>query len=88
MGGENGKLSWQFLAAIGAICVAVSAGAIWLGALSNQIVINTNRLTKIEAFDDEVRAHDANTTARIDPIEKRLDRLENWQSAVKAATPH
>ena len=85
---ENGRLSWQFLTAVGMICIAVSGGAVWLGSLSKQIAINTSRLDRIEIFADEVRAHDANTSARIGPIEERLDHLEQWQNAVKSGLTH
>ena len=73
------QLGWYLIA----IITALASGFIWLGTLSNQISVNSGRLDRIEGFDNEVRQHDANTTARLTPVEHRLDQLENWQQAVK-----
>ena len=73
------QLGWYLIAMI----AALASGFIWLGTLSNQIAVNTGRLERIESFDNDVRQHDANTTARLTPVEHRLDQLENWQQAVK-----
>lgn len=80
----NGNaITWQFLLLLAGLIGSFVAGAIWLGSNSNQIEVNTGRLTRIEQMMDEVRQHDANTTARLPPIEHRLDQLEIWQQAVK-----
>ena len=73
------QLGWYLVA----IVTALASGFVWLGTLSNQIAVNTGRLERIESFDNDVRQHDANTTARLTPVERRLDQLENWQQAVK-----
>ena len=73
------QLGWYLIA----ILAALASGFIWLGTLSNQIAVNTARLDRVESFDNEVRQHDADTTARLTPIERRIDQLENWQQAVK-----
>ena len=73
------QLGWYLIA----IIAALGSGFIWIGALSNQISVNSGRLDRVESFDNEVRQHDANTTARLAPLEHRIDQLENWQQAVK-----
>lgn len=76
-------LAWRYAALAIGLIVSVAGGAIWLGSLTNQISVNTRRLDRIEGFMDEVRQHDANTTARLAPIERRLEQLETWQYRVK-----
>lgn len=82
-GSEKDQITWQFLVLLAGLVGGFVTGSIWLGANSNQISVNTVRLNRLEGFMDEVRQHDANTTARLMPIEHRLDQLENWQQAVK-----
>jgi len=85
-------VTWKVAKAIAAIMAAmIAAGfamliylvgqAVEQGKQANQIVVNTQRIERLEAFRDtfteKVDEHDANTTARLGPIEHRLDRLEN-----------
>lgn len=70
-------VSWSTLALVIGMAAGVSAGAIWLGAVAKQVDVNTDRLSKIETLMDEIRRHDADTTARETINEKRLDRLES-----------
>ena len=80
---SNGNpLTWQFLAVIGSIVIAVTGGSVWLGSLSNQIAVNTIRLARIEDLLGEIREHDSNTSARLPAIEERLNKLEHWQRSV------
>jgi hypothetical protein len=83
MGKTDNPITWQFLVLLTGLIGAFVSGSIWMGSNSNQISVNTRRADRLEAFMDEVRQHDANTTARLAPIEHRLDQLENWQQAVK-----
>ena len=77
---EDGSvIPWHWIA----LAVSISSAAIWLGSNTNQIVVNSSRLTRLEEMMDQVRQHDANTTARLPSVEHRLDQLENWQQAVK-----
>ena len=48
-------------------------GSIWLGSNSNQIEVNTKRVDRLEAVMEEVRRHDADTSARLPGIDHRLD---------------
>jgi|FreactTroBogLake_1042271.scaffolds.fasta_scaffold72630_1 hypothetical protein len=66
-----------------ALAISIATGAIWLGSNTNQIGVNSARLTRLEEMMDEVRQHDSNTTARLPAVEHRLDQLETWQMAVK-----
>jgi hypothetical protein len=81
------KDTWQFWLMMASLIGGFVTGAIWLGSNSNQIAVNTKRMERMEVFMDEVREHDANTTARMTPIERRLDQLENWQQAMKRGSP-
>lgn len=63
--------------------IAMAGGMIWLGSQSRQIDVNTGRLNSIEAFNNIVRDHDANTTAELSAIKDRVRQLENWQQTVK-----
>jgi hypothetical protein len=80
---KDNPITWQFLVLLAGLIGAFVTGAIWLGANSNQIEVNSKRIERLEIFMDEVRSHDSNTTARLPPIEHRLEQLENWQQAVK-----
>lgn len=75
------QVTWRYLILLWGAAVAVSTGAIWLGAISNQVTINTKRLDKLELFADEVRQHDANTTAEQRAQDQRVDRLERMLNA-------
>jgi hypothetical protein len=80
---RDNPITWQFMVLLSGLIAGFVSGAIWLGSNTNQIAVNTGRLTRLEAIMDEVRQHDANTSARLPPIEHRLDQLESWQQAVK-----
>ena len=82
-GSADKPITWQFMVLLAGLIAGFVTGSIWLGSDSNQIAVNTRRVDRLEALMDEVRQHDANTTARINPIEHRFDQLENWQQAVK-----
>ena len=73
------QVPWHWIA----LAVSISSAAIWLGSNTNQIAVNSGRLTRLEEMMDQVRQHDSNTTARLPSVERRLDQLENWQQAVK-----
>ncbi len=74
---SNGNpITWQFVAVVAGLLGIAIGGGLWLGVLSNQIGVNTGRLTKIETFMDEVRSHDADTLAREKVIEQTLQRME------------
>jgi hypothetical protein len=75
VGPDNG-VSWQVLTIIVVSSVTMSVGAIWLGNVTGQVDVNTKRLERIETLLDEIRRHDADTTARETINERRLDRLE------------
>ena len=63
-GPSDNPITWQFLVLLAGLIGAFVTGAIWMGANSNQISVNTKRIDRLESFMDDVRAHDANTTAR------------------------
>ena len=83
VGTKDNPITWQFLVLLIGMIGAFITGAIWLGSNSNQIAVNTGRVTRLEEMMDQVRQHDSNTTARLPAIEHRIDQLENWQQAVK-----
>ena len=62
-----------------AVFASVAGGAIWLGAVSKQVEINTGRLSKVENFLDDVRQHDANTSAQEAAFDRRLTHLEQMK---------
>jgi hypothetical protein len=80
---KDNPITWQFLILLAGLIGAFVTGAIWMGANSNQIEVNSRRVERLETFMDEVRIHDSNTTARLTPIEHRLEQLENWQQVIK-----
>jgi hypothetical protein len=73
----DSKVTWQVLVIVGTLAATTTVGAIWLGAVSKQVEVNSGRLDKIETYIDQIRRHDADTTAREAVTEKRLDRLES-----------
>ena len=82
---SNGNpITWQFVLVVTGLLATAVGGALWIGELSNQIAVNTLTIARLETFADSVRDHDANTSARLTPIEKRLDQLENWQGQFKS----
>ena len=70
---SDGSVSWQMLSIISAVAIVFAGGAIWIGSIAKQTEINTNQLTKHAIFIDEIRRHDADTTATGRAIERRLD---------------
>ena len=70
-------MSWGMMAIIFSMATVFAGGSIWLGAVSKQVDVNTSRLTRGELLLDDIRQHDANTTAELKNIWQRLDRLEH-----------
>ena len=73
----NAAVNWQMLIIVSGVAVTATLGAIWLGAVAKQVDINTGRLTRVEVLIDEIRQHDANTTATHGAFEQRIRRLES-----------
>ena len=69
-------LSIADLFLLAGLIISIVTGAIKLGTLSNQIIINTKRLTCLEISADEFKTHAANTSARWPDLERRLARAE------------
>ena len=74
-------VSWPLLSIIAVVAIAFAGVALWLGSNTKQIEINTGDLREIKIFLNEVRQHDANTTAeqraqdrRIESVEKKIDK--------------
>ena len=74
---DDGSVSWQMLSIIGVVVMAFSGGAIWIGSIAKQTEINTAQLIKHAIFIDEIRRHDADTTATGRAVDRRLDSIEN-----------
>ena len=77
--GDGSSVSWQLLSIVGGVAISAALGAIWLGAVSKQVDINTGRLGRVEFLIDEIRQHDATTNATHGSIEQRLKKLERDQ---------
>lgn len=82
-GTKENELTWQFLVLLAGLIGMFITGAIWLGSNSNQISVDAKRVDHMEVLMDEIRQHDADTSARLPEVERRLQQLENWQQAVK-----
>ena len=82
-GSKDNPITWQFLVLLAGLIGMFITGAIRLGGNSNQIEVDAKRVDRIEGFIDDIRRHDADTTARLPELERRVNQLETWQQAVK-----
>lgn len=73
---ENGDIQWHIVAIASAFAVSALCGAVWLGQLTNQIAVNTIRLTRMETQIETVMGHNSDTLQWERGIERRLDKLE------------
>lgn len=69
--------SWQFIAFLSGVLVALAGAAIKIGTQTNQIGINSVRLNKIEDYVDWARQHNSEMSARTSISDRRLDRIES-----------
>jgi hypothetical protein len=81
-------VSWEMLGIIGAIVVAMLAGATVvvgvayvLGAQGRQIETNTGRLESLKTFREHVIEYEATLSAEEKYNQQRIDKLENTQNA-------
>lgn len=80
--GGNTQFSWPMLAMIGAAIVTITTGAIQLGSVQTHVVINTDRLSKLEQQNIEniatlatLKAAQIETIRRLDEIKALLEEL-------------
>lgn len=73
---DDGSVSWPMLAIISSVALAFSMGAIWLGAVSKQVQVNTDWIKDTTNFLNEVRQHNADTLAREKSFEERLNKMD------------
>ena len=74
---DNQTISFHTVAIIGTVLAVTTGGAIWLGQLSNQILVNTRRLDSIE--EQLVRIHENNVHVRT--------KVEELQRSISPASP-
>lgn len=73
---DDASVSWQMLLIIAGVAGAVAGGAIWLGAVSKQVQVNTEWIIGTNVFLNDVRQHNADTLAREKSFEDRINKIE------------
>lgn len=68
----NGRVSWELLVIVSSFAAGVAWFAIDLGGIKQQVKINTERLSKIEAHDIQTRELEAKIDARLSVIESQI----------------
>ena len=86
--GNGSKVTWQLLVILAGFAAMIVPATIWIGITlgrhETQITINTDILKRHDLQIGEILQHDANTTARIGPLEQKVERLTEWQDRIKA----